>query len=177
MIQDMVWDISILLMGSLAAVFVGIAFGAQVPLANYGPAIASAYRVRAWLFVLALIILVGANYRALGALPYVSELAQQSSLAVKRVDATGQQWSWTVTPARFAVGQTVDFYVTSKDVNHGFGLYDPHMRIVGQTQAMPGYTNILRYTFREPGAYHVLCLEYCGLAHHEMETEIDVAAH
>jgi cytochrome c oxidase subunit 2 len=175
-IQNMVWDISILLMGSLAAVFVGVAAGAQVPLVNYGPAIASAYRLRLWLFVLALIILIGANYRALGDLPYISNPAAQSAVAMKRVDATGEQWSWTVTPASFVVGQTAEFYVTSKDVNHGFGLYDPHMHIVAQTQAMPGYTNVLRYTFREPGTYQVLCLEYCGLVHHEMRTEITVAA-
>jgi cytochrome c oxidase subunit 2 len=62
-------------------------------------------------------------------------------------------------------------------VNHGFALYDPDMRIVAQTQAMPGYTNVLRYTFREPGVYRVLCLEYCGVGHHEMTAEIKVSAH
>lgn len=51
------------------------------------------------------------------------------------------------------------------------------MRIVAQTQAMPGYTNVLRYTFTEPGVYRVLCLEYCGVEHHDMKTEINVAAH
>ena len=71
----------------------------------------------------------------------------------------------------------MEFHVTSKDVNHGFALYDPDMRIVAQTQAMPGYTNVLRYTFNEPGVYRVLCLEYCGVAHHEMTAEIKVAAH
>jgi cytochrome c oxidase subunit 2 len=49
------------------------------------------------------------------------------------------------------------------------------MRIVAQTQAMPGYTNILRYTFSQPGTYQVLCLEFCGLAHHDMKAEIAVA--
>ncbi|HKH81666.1 MAG TPA: hypothetical protein VKA03_08685 [Methylovirgula sp.] len=176
MIQDVVWDVSIVLMGSRAAVFVGVAAGAQVPLANYGPAIARAYRLRVWLFALAMIVLVGANYRTLGEMPYVSNLTEPSAVAVKRVDATGEQWAWTVTPNTFHVGQTVEFYVTSKDVNHGFGLYDPEMHIVAQTQAMPGFTNVLRYTFTEPGTYQVLCLEYCGLAHHEMKTEINVAA-
>ena len=51
------------------------------------------------------------------------------------------------------------------------------MRIVAQTQAMPGYVNVLRYTFKEPGTYQVLCLEYCGVEHHDMKTEINVAAH
>jgi cytochrome c oxidase subunit 2 len=42
---------------------------------------------------------------------------------------------------------------------------------------MPGYINVLRYTFNEPGVYRVLCLEYCGVAHHEMTADIKVAAH
>ncbi|MGH6818354.1 MAG: hypothetical protein ACREC1_06230 [Methylovirgula sp.] len=176
MIQDVVWDISILFMGSLAVVFVGVAAGAQIPLTNYAPAIASAYRMRVWLFVLALVILIGTNIHTLGALPYAATHAEESATAVKRVDATGEQWSWTINPNSFVVGQTVEFYVTSKDVNHGFGLYDPGMHIVAQTQAMPGYTNILRYKFTEPGTYQILCLEYCGLGHHEMRTQINVAA-
>jgi cytochrome c oxidase subunit 2 len=59
-------------------------------------------------------------------------------------------------------------------VNHGFALYDPEFRVVAETQAMPGYTNVLRYTFREPGTYQVLCLEYCGVAHHAMMAQIKV---
>ena len=39
---------------------------------------------------------------------------------------------------------------------------------------MPGYTNVLRRTFAQPGKYRVLCLEYCGLVHHNMIAEIDV---
>jgi len=43
-------------------------------------------------------------------------------------------------------------------------------------QAMPNYVNVLRYTFTEPGTYRVYCLEYCGLAHHEMAADITVVA-
>ena len=41
---------------------------------------------------------------------------------------------------------------------------------------MPGHTNRLAYTFTQPGKYRVLCLEYCGLAHHGMMTEFEVVA-
>ncbi len=174
MIQNVVWAVSIVLMGALAAVFAWVASGADIALVDYGPAVASAYRMRAWLFAGAVLVLVGVNYQTLGELPYVSSLAPQPAAAVQRVEAAGEQWSWTVTPNAFVVGQTAEFHVTSKDVNHGFALYDPGMRIVAQTQAMPGYTNVLRYTFTEPGTYQVLCLEYCGLEHHDMKTEINV---
>lgn len=176
MIQEVVWGISIVLMGSLAALFAWVAAGADHALADYGPVIASAYRMRTWLFALAVIVLVGANYRTLGELPYVSSLAPSSSAAIRPVEAVSEQWAWTITPSTFAVGQTAEFRVTSKDVNHGFALYGPDMRIVAQTQAMPGYTNVVRYTFTEPGLYQVLCLEYCGVAHHDMKSEINVTA-
>jgi len=45
---------------------------------------------------------------------------------------------------------------------------------VAQTQAMPGYTNVLRHTFKDPGNYKILCLEYCGLVHHGMMSELTV---
>ena len=50
------------------------------------------------------------------------------------------------------------------------------MRIVTQTRAMPGYTNMLRYTFTKPGICQVLWPEYCGLGHHDMNAEINVTA-
>ena len=177
MIQNVVWAVSIVLMGALAALFAWVALGANVALANYGPIVASAYRLRSWLFGLAVIVLVIANYETLGHLPYVSSLAEPSSRAVQPVEAVAEQWAWSITPDAFHVGQTAEFRVTSKDVNHGFALYDPQMRIVAEVQAMPGYTNVLRYTFREPGVYRVLCLEYCGVAHHEMTADIKVTDH
>ena len=177
MIQNVVWSISIVFMGALAAVFIWIALGASTALENYGPAIAAAYRKRTWLFVIALVVLIGGNYQSLRQLPYVSSVsAAESTADVQPAEIIGEQWSWTATPSNFRVGQTVEFHVTSKDVNHGFGLYDPEMRMVTQTQAMPGYINRVRYTFKTPGTYQIMCLEYCGVAHHQMTADITVAA-
>ena len=41
---------------------------------------------------------------------------------------------------------------------------------------MPGFTNVIRYTFSEPGTYRILCLEYCGLGHHTMMSRLTVTA-
>jgi cytochrome c oxidase subunit II len=90
------------------------------------------------------------------------------------VTATGSQWSWEIAPAQVPVGRPIIFKVTSNDVNHGFGVYDPDGAMLFQTQAMPGYVNQVRYTFAKPGKYRVLCMEYCGLVHHDMIAEIDV---
>ena len=66
------------------------------------------------------------------------------------------------------------FNVYSKDVNHGMGVADPSGTLLFQTQSMPGYINQVRHVFNEPGTYRVLCMEFCGVAHHDMTDEFTV---
>lgn len=72
------------------------------------------------------------------------------------------------------LNQVVEFRVTSFDVNHGFAIYGPDMKLITQTQAMPGYVNSLRHKFTVPGEYRVLCLEFCGMGHQGMQTTFKV---
>ena len=92
------------------------------------------------------------------------------------VDASAQQWAWIVRPDTVPAGQLVEIRVSAADVNHGFGVYDARNRLITQTQAMPGFTNVIRYTFTTPGTYRILCLEYCGLGHHTMFSQLVVTA-
>jgi len=116
------------------------------------------------------IIFVPAIAFSLTRLPY----AKGDATADVVVDAKGNQWAWQVTPASVNAGQMVEIRVTSADVNHGFSLYDANNRLVVQTQAMPGYTNVIRHRFTEAGTYRILCLEYCGLGHHTMAGQLVV---
>ena len=88
---------------------------------------------------------------------------------------TGGQFFWTLAPDRVPAGTRVRFDVTSVDVNHGFGFYDPHGHLIGSVQAMPGYRNNLDLNLTEPGVYRIRCLEYCGLSHSTMESSFTVA--
>jgi len=90
------------------------------------------------------------------------------------VQATGHQWAWALEPSTVRAGQRVEIRVTGADVNHGLGVYDPNDRLVTQTQAMPGFTNVIRHTFTTPGTYRIRCLEYCGLGHHTMVSQLTV---
>lgn len=72
------------------------------------------------------------------------------------------------------LNQLVEFRVTSIDVNHGMGIYDPANHLIAQVQAMPGYVNRLRWKFDKPGAYHLTCLEFCGLIHQNMRASFTV---
>lgn len=177
MMQDVVLSLSIVLMAILIGVFIWVALSARVAVTDSGPMISSAYRMRSWLFGIGFVALIAVNARTLTLLPYAAthERAAPPTQLVP-VQAVGRQWSWSIKPDTFTVGQTAEFRVTSLDVNHGFAIYGPDMRIVTQTQAMPGYTNILRYTFTQPGVYQVMCLEYCGVGHHTMAATLKIAA-
>lgn len=104
-------------------------------------------------------------------LPYASGGSTHRAL----VKVTGGQFFWSLQPDRVSAGTPLRFDVTSVDVNHGFGLYDPHGHLIGSVQAMPGYHNHLDLTLDEAGIYRIRCLELCGLNHSIMEGSFTVA--
>lgn len=90
------------------------------------------------------------------------------------VNILGGQWWWEVDTYEIPLGQEVEFRVSTEDVTHGMGIYTPDMTLIAQVQVMPGYTNKLVHTFDDPGTYQILCMEFCGIAHHDMINEFDV---
>jgi len=89
------------------------------------------------------------------------------------VNLTSGQWWWDIDTTALPIGKKVEFYLTTEDVNHGLGIYDPDMRLLVQVQAMPGYRNKMVYTFDRLGTYTILCMEFCGLAHNDMTYEFE----
>lgn len=172
MIQTYAWQLTVLLVAIVAIFFVLVAVIYRDSSINTEHLIKKSYRVRDWLFWAILIVITPVIIYTLTVLPY--GIAASHSGEIQKVDVTGQMWQWHLSKSRVEVGRPVRFYVTSKDVNHGFGIYDSDLRLLTQTQAMPGYINILEYTFEHPGVYKVLCMEYCGIAHHKMTTGITV---
>ncbi|MGH8736947.1 MAG: hypothetical protein ACREU5_02190 [Burkholderiales bacterium] len=174
--QNVVWTIALVGMGLVALGFIYVIRQAGKPAddAATRKAAHTSNVLRRWLFGALLIIFVGGSYATLSHFPIP---LQHTPLGVHQVvDVVGQQWSWQITPETVQVGSPVEFRVTSKDVNHGFALYAPDGRIATQTQAMPGFTNKIVYTFMQPGTYKVMCLEYCGVAHAGMTAEFKVVA-
>ena len=173
MYQDIAWHITVVLVIAVLLLFAWVALGASQR-NNYEPISSRASRVRVVVFWALVFLCTPIIVYSLSDLPYAPRNAQADSAEV--VTATGHQWRWELSKSQVVAGKPVEFRVTSGDVNHGFAIYDPELRLIAQTQAMPGYVNVLRHTFRQPGAYKVLCLEYCGLAHHGMMAEINVLA-
>jgi cytochrome c oxidase subunit 2 len=143
-------------------------------------------RLRMQFFVALAAILLLFLLMTLRRLPYPVEARTPDRI----VNAVGKQYAWLLTDGAgptlaswdrdfspvvsVAAGTTVEFRVTTLDVNHGFSLYAPDGRLVTQTQAMPGYMNRLRVTFDQSGTYAVLCLEFCGMSHHRMRAVVEV---
>ena len=90
------------------------------------------------------------------------------------VRVTGVQFAWAVSPNEVRAGIPVEFLATSRDVSHGFGVYDAAGALQFQAQVGPDATQRIVHTFHRPGTYEVLCLEFCGVDHHKMRTTIEV---
>ena len=92
------------------------------------------------------------------------------------INATGHQWYWEIDKESVPAGKPVVFNVHAGDVTHGLGVVDSSGRLLFQTQAMPGYVNKVEYTFNTPGTYKIICMDFCGIAHHNMISEFEVTS-
>ncbi|OIR03121.1 cytochrome c oxidase subunit 2 [mine drainage metagenome] len=174
--QEIAWRVSLVLMTLVVFGFAFVAINSGTREEDYAPLQKRAYRVRTRLFWTLVSVFGPVMIYTLVGLPYDASRAGSVAGTVQVVEVKGYQWRWELSRDHVAKDQPVEFRVTSADVNHGFGIYGPDMHLVAETQAMPGYTNVVRYTFREEGTYRILCLEYCGVAHHNMMTEFKVGA-
>ena len=92
------------------------------------------------------------------------------------INVTARMWSWMFeyengiqTDTLYVPVETpVKLLLHSQDVIHSF--YIPAFRI--KEDAVPGLQNHLWFEANEPGDYHVLCAEYCGLRHAYMLTKV-----
>ena len=134
----------------------------------------TANAIRRWWFWA--LIAFGIGIAAATLIPFPIPAQNVTLKADQVIEVVGHQWYWDISKTEIEAGSTVEFRVTSADVNHGFAIYGPNDRIVVQTQAMPGYTNKLLHTFDEAGTYRILCLEYCGTAHTAMQAQLKVVA-
>ena len=158
---------ALVLLLACAFVVIGVQAGSEV-------SVERVHRVGYWLRKrwLALLLVVGVLVVGISLfdLPYASGGGAGRTL----VRVTGGQFFWSLVPDRVPAGARVRFDVTSIDVNHGFGLYDPHGHLIGSVQAMPGYHNELDLTLTEAGVYRIRCLELCGLNHSTMQNTFTV---
>ncbi len=168
--HETAWYLTLILIIVLSVIFLVFIFSTRSNEA-YEEVARRDYAWRGKLFWLT--IIAGVIITAVTLVPW-PHAATAGNANVKVVQAVASQWQWQLSEQQLHAGEAVKFEVTSKDVNHGFAIYDADMTTLAQVQAMPGYTNSLHYTFAKPGEYKILCLEYCGVAHHNMIATLTV---
>lgn len=93
-----------------------------------------------------------------------AERMRELSPGKYEVYVLGQMWQFTPKTITVPKGSQVTFYVTSRDVQHGFKIANTNINIM----ALPGEVGVLTATFDTPGTYNFICHEYCGALHHTM---------
>ncbi|MFB6084019.1 MAG: halocyanin domain-containing protein [Halorientalis sp.] len=79
------------------------------------------------------------------------------------------QWAWDGLPVVLRPGETYRFHLGSYDVQHGFSVRQANnLSQQMSLQILPGYEWVIEMSFDDPGTYHVICNEFCGVGHRSM---------
>jgi len=87
-----------------------------------------------------------------------------------QVFSVASMWQFQPSEIYVPVGSEVDFYLTSKDVVHGFNISKKNLNMM----AVYGTINKTTVKFTEPGVYDIVCHEYCGAGHQNMHAQVIV---
>lgn len=79
------------------------------------------------------------------------------------------RYGWDGLPVRLDAGTEYKFHLGSYDVQHGFSVRKGDTLSKQMSlQVLPGYEWVVPMQFDEPGTYHVVCNEFCGVGHRTM---------
>lgn len=98
--------------------------------------------------------------------PKVTQLDEKTF----QVYAVAQMWQFQPNQINIPVGSEVDFFLTSKDVVHGFNISEKNVNMM----AVYGNINKTTVKFEKTGIYKITCHEYCGIGHQAMQAEVIV---
>lgn len=76
----------------------------------------------------------------------------------------------TAPPLTLPEDAKITFHLTSPDVIHGFEVPGTNLN----SMVIPGQIASFTTRFTESGSYGIICHEYCGAAHHNMQGEIEI---
>jgi cytochrome c oxidase subunit 2 len=102
-------------------------------------------------------------------LPY-NKTYEEAKVVTYQVYVVSQMWQFQPSQIYIPVGSEVDFFLTSKDVVHGFNIAEKNVNLM----AVYGNINKTTVKFDEAGVYKITCHEYCGVGHQNMQAEVIV---
>lgn len=101
---------------------------------------------------------------------YTEPKINQLDSATYQVFSVASMWQFQPAEIYIPVGSEVDFYLTSKDVVHGFNIAQKNVNMM----AVYGAINKTTVKFDKPGVYEIVCHEYCGVGHQNMRAQVIV---
>lgn len=126
------------------------------------------------LFIFSILYARGRNNELPGCLPfdktYLEPKITQLDQHTFQVYAVAQMWQFQPYQIHIPAGSEVDFFVTSKDLVHGFNISEKNVNMM----AVYGNINKTTVKFENPGIYKITCHEYCGVGHQAMQAEVIV---
>jgi len=126
------------------------------------------------LFIFSILYAMGRNNELPECLPfnkaYLEPKITQLDKKTFQVYAVAQMWQFQPNQITIPAGSEVDFFVTSKDVVHGFNISEKNVNLM----AIYGNINKTTVKFEKPGIYKIICHEYCGVGHQAMQAEVIV---
>jgi cytochrome c oxidase subunit 2 len=128
-------------------------------------------REKTW-FAIVVVLLAALLFATILFTPYGRSAGKNAQ--IENIKAV--QFAWLVPGTPLEVGTPVEFRLTSADVNHGFAIYTAGGKLLFEVQVMPGKTQKYVYTFKKPGTYTILCIEFCGVGHARMQGQLTVTA-
>lgn len=96
--------------------------------------------------------------------PFLTDTLFQTGPDTYELQMVARMWAFAPSTIRLPKGSTVNMYVTSQDIIHGFKVERKNLNLM----AIPGAINYMQVTFDEAGEYMFACHEFCGAAHHTM---------
>lgn len=87
-----------------------------------------------------------------------------------QVFSVASMWQFQPSEIYIPVGSEVDFYLTSKDVVHGFNISEKNINMM----AVYGAITKTSVKFDKPGVFDIVCHEYCGVGHQNMRAQVIV---
>lgn len=126
------------------------------------------------LFIFSILYARGKNNDLPDCLPYDKAYLEPKVVRIDdktyQVFAVAQMWQFLPQEIYIPTGSEVDFFVTSKDVVHGFNIHEKNVNLM----AIYGNLNKATVKFDKPGIYKITCHEYCGVGHQAMQAQVIV---
>ncbi|MES2391251.1 MAG: c-type cytochrome [Acidobacteriota bacterium] len=107
----------------------------------------------------------------LGTKPFESASVTKHDGKNFEVHYIARMWAFEPSVLRVPTGSTLDIYAVTKDVTHGLLIAGTNVNLM----VVPGAVANTRVHFDKPGVYTIVCHEFCGKGHQDMNARIEVS--